>query len=263
VTEAVHAAARGVAETLRPGDIPLWIQPEWAERFPWLVQGTTGRGSGDEPFDLGLSGAQPVGKVLDRWRAMAAATGMATAVHSRQVHGAEIYVHAERGAPGISVMHGYDGHATERAGLLLSAGVADCVPVFVVDPQHRRIAMVHSGWRGTAQGIGERAIELLARLGSSSPTDLWLHCGPAICGACYEVGPEVHAAIHPHREPPPGRANIDVRAAIAERALAAGVRAERITVSTHCTRCGPPDFFSHRGGSAGRQMGVMGIREDG
>ena len=50
---------RTVAERLRPGDVPLWVQPEWEERFPWLVQGTTGRGGGEEPFDLGLSGAQP------------------------------------------------------------------------------------------------------------------------------------------------------------------------------------------------------------
>jgi polyphenol oxidase len=260
VTETASAAAREVAETLLPGDVPLWAHPEWAERFPWLVQGTTGRGSGDEPFDLGLSGAQPVGKVLDRWRALVAATGMRTAMHSRQVHGAELWVHREAGAPGIAVMSGFDGHVTGRGGVLLSVGVADCVPVSIVDPERRCIALVHSGWRGTAAGISERAIGEMARLWSSSPDALWLHCGPAICGRCYGVGPEVHAAIHPDRPPPAGRANLDVRAAIVERVVAAGLRPEQVTVSAHCTRCGPPDFFSHRGGSAGRQMGVLGIR---
>ncbi|MBV9109651.1 MAG: laccase domain-containing protein [Gemmatimonadetes bacterium] len=259
MSDATAAAAREIAETLLPGDVPLWVHPEWAERFPWLVQGTTGRGSGEEPFDLGLAGAQPVGKVLDRWRALVRATGMATATHSRQVHGTELWTHTERGAPGISIMAGYDGHLTERDGLLLTVGVADCVPVSIVDAERRKIAAVHSGWRGTAAGITERAIAEMARLWSSSPTSLWVHCGPAICGPCYEVGPEVHEAIHPDRPPPPGRANIDVRAAIAERVLALGVPAEQVTVSTHCTRCGPPDFFSHRGGSAGRQMGVLGV----
>jgi copper oxidase (laccase) domain-containing protein len=74
------------------------------------------------------------------------------------------------------------------------------------------------------------------------------------------VGPEVHAAIHPDRDPPSEPAPIDVRAAIVQRALGLGLRIENVTVSTHCTRCGAPDFFSHRGGSAGRQMGVIGIR---
>ncbi|HEX6038211.1 hypothetical protein, partial [Longimicrobium sp.] len=61
---------RVVAEQRMDGDVPLWVQPEWAERFPWLVQGTTGRGGGDEAFDLGLAGAQPVGRVMDRWRSV-------------------------------------------------------------------------------------------------------------------------------------------------------------------------------------------------
>jgi copper oxidase (laccase) domain-containing protein len=74
------------------------------------------------------------------------------------------------------------------------------------------------------------------------------------------VGPEVHAAIHPDREPPAAPTPIDVRAAIAGRALRLGLRPGHVTVSTHCTRCGPPDFFSHRGGSSARQMGVLGIR---
>jgi hypothetical protein len=52
---------------------------------------------------------------------------------------------------------------------------------------------------------------------------------------------------------------IDVRAAIAARAAAAGVPAERVSVSTHCTRCGDGDFFSHRAGSPARQMGMLGI----
>jgi copper oxidase (laccase) domain-containing protein len=53
---------------------------------------------------------------------------------------------------------------------------------------------------------------------------------------------------------------IDLRAAIAERAAAAGLDLERVTLSGHCTRCGPGAFFSHRAGSAARQMGVLGVR---
>ncbi|HEU0054191.1 MAG TPA: laccase domain-containing protein, partial [Longimicrobium sp.] len=153
---------RTVEERRAALDAPLWEHPEWAERFPWLVQGTTGRGEGEEPFDLGLSGAQAVGKVLDRWRALAKETGMATAVHARQVHGVDLWVHREAGAPGVMVMDRFDGHVTDRAGLLLSVGVADCIPVFVVDADHRAVALLHSGWRGTAGGITERGIERLA-----------------------------------------------------------------------------------------------------
>ncbi|HEX8692128.1 MAG TPA: polyphenol oxidase family protein [Longimicrobium sp.] len=240
--------------------MPLWVHPEWEERFPWLVQGTTGRGE-DGEFDLGLSGAQPVGKVLGRWRSLLAATGMEVAAHARQVHAADLWIHRERGAPGIVVMDGFDGHVTDRPGVLLAVSVADCIPVSVVDPDHTVVALLHAGWRGVAAGIVERGVNRVAESWQSAPERLWLHCGPAICGRCYEVGPEVHAAVHPDREPPPSKTPIDLRAAVVERALALGLSAAQVSVSAHCTRCGPPDFFSHRGGSSARQMGVLGIRD--
>lgn len=251
---------RVVTERRLAGEVPLWAHPEWSERFPWLAQGTTGRGEG-EPFDLGLAGSQPVGPALDRWRRLVAATEMETVAHARQVHEADLWIHRERGAPGVMVMDGFDGHVTDRPGLLLSVGVADCVPVSVVDPDHRVVALVHAGWRGTALGIVERAIHRIVESWQSVPGALWVHCGPAICGECYEVGPEVHAGVHPGREPPSAPTPIDLRAAIFERAMALGVPAAQISISAHCTRCGPPDFFSHRGGSKARQMGVLGVRE--
>ena len=257
---ASSSEVRTVAERPPPGDVPLWVHPEWEARLPWLAQGTTGRGSGEEAFDLGLSGAQPVGGVLDRWRRLLAAAELPTAAHARQVHAADLWIHREVGAPGVLVMDGVDGHLTDRPGLLLTVGVADCVPVSLVHPESRTVALVHAGWRGTAGGIVERAIHRLVESWQASAASLWLHCGPAICGACYEVGPEVHAAIHPDRRAPEVPTPIDVRAAIVERALGLGLSPDRITVSAHCTRCGDGRFFSHRGGDKARQMGVLGIR---
>ena len=252
---------RSIAEMRAPGGVPLWVHPEWAERFPGIVQGTTGRGDDEgEPFDLGLSGSQPVGPVLERWRALLRATGMETVAHARQVHRADIWVHRERGAPGILVMDGFDGHVSDRAELLLTVSIADCVPVFVLDPETSSVALLHSGWRGTAAGIVERGIHRLVESWKAPPERLWLHCGPAICGECYEVGPEVHAGVYPDREPPTTNTPIDLRAAIAGRAVAQGLVPGHVSVSAHCTLCGEPDFFSHRGGSKGRQMAVAGVR---
>jgi polyphenol oxidase len=246
---------RRVTEHRTPGAVPLWVHPEWEARHPWLAQGTTGRGDDGDPFDLALSGARPAGPALDRWRSLLGALGMRTVAHARQVHGAELWHHRTAPAPGVLVMDGLDGHHTGAAGLLLAVGIADCVPVSLVEPEARVVAIVHAGWRGTAAGIVERGV---AALGAAERLEA--HCGPAICGPCYEVGPEVHAAVHPDREPPAGRATIDVRAAIAARLVAAGVPPTRITLSTHCTRCGAGGFFSHRGGDEGRQAGVLGLR---
>ncbi len=246
---------RIVAEARLEGEVPLWVHPEWAERFPWLVQGTTGSG-----FHLGLFGDQPVGAALQRWRALRCVTGMNATVHARQVHGADLAVQSLDGLGGMLVLEGVDGHLTNRSGLLLTVSVADCVPVSLVDPVRRAGALVHAGWRGTAAGIVGRALEGLGEEYGSRPADLWLHAGPAICGGCYEVGPEVHAALRPHLAPPDAPTPVDVPAVIAEQAVNAGVPDERVSVSAHCTRCGPGTFFSHRAGSPGRQMGVLGVR---
>ncbi|MBW3535003.1 MAG: hypothetical protein KY453_07285, partial [Gemmatimonadetes bacterium] len=75
-----------VLETSVPGPVPLWIHPGWSRDFPWLVQGTTGRGDGARAFDLALFGDAPSREVLDRWKALGDATGMPSLVHGRQVH---------------------------------------------------------------------------------------------------------------------------------------------------------------------------------
>lgn len=245
---------RTVREVPRPGTVPLHVHSEWAERFPGIVQGTTGRGDAAEPFDLGLFGGSPVGPTLSRWRALRDATGMPGAVHARQMHGVGIRAHHGPAPDGLLVTEAFDGHLTDRPGVLLAVSVADCVPVFLVAPQRHRVALLHGGWRGTAAGMVPKGIAALAE---GDPAGVHVHLGPAICGRCYEVGPEVHVALG--LPDPGGKAPVDVRAVQVAQAIGAGVPPERITVSEHCTRCGD-GFFSHRGGDPGRQMGVLGIR---
>lgn len=251
------ATAREVREERLAVSIPAFAHPEWTERFPWLVQGTTGRGEGAEPFDLRLFGAEPVGRVMERWRALREATGCARVVYARQVHGTNVLVHGD-GPAGILIADDADGHATTSEGTLLTVSVADCVPVFIVSPEPRAIAVVHAGWRGVAAGAVEAGLETLARIAGAGPAGFHVHFGPAICGKCYEVGPEVHEALglpRPDRNSP-----VDLRAIAAARAEAAGVAAARISVSAYCTRCGESPFFSHRAGCAERQVGFLGIR---
>ncbi len=85
-----------------------------------------------------------------------------------------------------------------------------------------------------------------------------MHLGPAICGECYEVGPEVFEALD--LEVPPDPAPVDMRAALARQTRSAGVPTENVTVSDVCTLCGDRNLFSHRAGRSERQVAVIGIR---
>jgi len=255
---------RSLCETLDPR-VPALVHPEWAEALPWLVQGTTTRGAEPafdqhQPFDLGLfSDGSSGDAVRANWSRLLAATGMRTALHARQVHGAEVRRHGDSGpksAVGLRIVGDCDGHATSEPGVLLAVSAADCVPIFVVDPEERSVAVLHAGWRGAAAGMLERGLDAVA--GDAAPSRLLLHLGPAICGRCYEVGPEVFQALGLPR--PEGPKLLDLRDVLARRALARGVSPTNLTVSEHCTRCTGSGLFSHRGGDRGRQVGYLGIR---
>ena len=237
-----------------PGALPLYEVPGWRQRFGVLA-GITGRGAGDS-FDLGLSSARPAANVFGDWAQFREAhTPFATVVVSRQVHGREVAWHA--GGAGWQIHDGWDGHATDRAGVLLTVTVADCIPVYLVDPAGRSVSLLHCGWRGVAGGILARGIRLLARNGTAV-ADLVMHCGVGVCGQCYEVGSDVMAACG---QPATGAGpwHLDLREVLAAQAEAEGVRV--ISTSQFCSCHHRDRFFSHRGsgGRDGRMVAYLGL----
>jgi polyphenol oxidase len=252
-----------VTEQRSGSTVPIYRHPHWPQRHPWIEQGITWRGE-PEPFDLGLFGDTPVAQLQRRWRALREATAMPRAVHAHQVHGASV-VRQGQGNPGLFIADAADGHTTRHAGILLTISVADCVPIYLLDPERRAAALLHAGWRGVAAGMLEEGITLARTEWASEPRSLELHLGPAICGGCFEVGVEVAMRLGitaGSGASPDGRLHLDLRAVLAQRAIRRGVAPERITVSSHCTRCGDAGFFSHRGGDTGRQMAFLGIRSE-
>jgi polyphenol oxidase len=241
-----------------PGDHGLHVHPGWAAAVPAVIQGTTAGSA-----DMSLFGGSPVGEVVGRWMRLREAIGCRTVVHARQVHGGDVLVHGEM-PRGLVLAGDGDGHVTTVAGVALAVSVADCVPVFVAAPG-RGVCLLHAGWRSAAAGILEAGIAVLAATAGCMPEELLIHLGPAICGGCYEVGLEVADGLGVEPTPRgaagdgPGRLHLDLRAALAARAVVGGVPAGRVTVSAHCTRCGGGVFYSHRGGCRERQIAVLGL----
>ncbi|NIR44095.1 MAG: polyphenol oxidase family protein [Gemmatimonadetes bacterium] len=229
------------------GGIRIFQQAEWTDRFPGLVQGITARAPG---LDFGLPGADSGTEADSGNHTLRRAAGLESMARCRQVHGDRVVCLDAPLDPGLSVVGAADALVTPRADLLLAVTVADCVPAFFVDPEHRLIALSHAGWRGTAAGVIEATLAAMRTRGGV-PAALFAHLGPAICGRCYQVGPEVAAALG--LEPAEHR-TVDLRANIAGRLEAAGLRAERITASEACTRCHGDDYYSFRGGDRGHRM---------
>ncbi len=245
---------RHIQEVPEGADPRLYFHPEWRTTYPWIVQGITGAA---EDFDLRLFGGAPVGEILERWERLGTTLGFDRVVHARQVHGNRVTSAVTPAAPGLELLADCDGHATNQVGILLTVAVADCVPVYLVDPATRLVAVVHAGWRGVVAGVLDSGVRALTGLGADVGR-LRVHLGPHICARCYEVGPEVHAALGfevPERPTP-----VSLVDALAARATRLGIPTGHLTASSLCTRCDETLFYSHRGGGSGRQVGVIGVR---
>ena len=246
---------------------------EWADRYG-VVAGVTTRGHG---FSLGLWSEENVGQVMSRWRAVGAAfrPRFPGLVLAHQVHGTALAWHraipdggsgsgGEGAGGGWMILDGLDGHATGVRGLLLTVTVADCIPVYLTVPQTHVVALLHAGWRGVAGRVLERAVELLKREGFARASDIVMHCGVGICGACYEVGSEVIEQLTPGRRPGVSRADgasghVDLRDLLVRQAGDLGIT--EVSVSSWCTAHDRDRFFSHRasGGRDGRMIAYAGM----
>jgi YfiH family protein len=225
----------------------------WLEEVPvfgsiGLRAFTTTRAAGS----FGLASDEPVRDVVGRWdrlreQLLPAGPRLASA---RQVHGNRVIVHGI-GWEGWLRAGDADGHFALDRGTAMAVSIADCVPVFIAH-QSGAAALLHSGWRGTAGRIIERALDVFEDRGIPA-SELVVHLGPAICGGCYEVSPDVFERLTGRSTDRP--TTVDLRALIADHARLRGAR--RIAISASCSRCNNDQFYSHRAGDAGRQLAVL------
>jgi copper oxidase (laccase) domain-containing protein len=162
-------------------------------------------------------------------------------------------------AEGWLQVEGVDGHGTAAHGVLLTVTVADCIPVYLVDPHRRAVALLHAGWRGTAAGILSRGLALLAERAGTEPDDVVMHAGVGICGPCYEVGSEVVTGVGLPADGP-GPWHVDLRERLAAQGRWLGIG--EVTRSSWCSAHDRPRFYSHRasGGTDGRMVAYLGLR---
>ena len=216
-----------------------WEQPGYLVAFTTRVGGVSEgvyeslnltTGTGDDPE-----------RVAENRRRACEALGLDASRLSfnRQVHSPTVHRAGRRGEPG-------DGLWSDEPGLPMLAFAADCLPIAIARRDgERRLAVVHAGWRGLAEGVVAAAV---AAVGGETAAAV----GPAVGPCCYEVGEDVSSLFD--EDLTVGR-RLDLWTA-AERALrSAGVAAvERLDL---CTRCHPELFFSHR--RSGRGRGVQGV----
>jgi YfiH family protein len=157
-----------------------------------------------------------------------------------------------------------DALVTNVPGANIGIRTADCVPILLADPEHRAVAAIHAGWRGTVDNIAGAAVRAMGTHYGSRPQALLAAIGPAIGFCCFEVGPEVavqFAPVFPERTDLEEKVHIDLQEANRRLLTRAGVQAGHLYGCSRCTFCTAGEFHSwRRDHSPGRMVSVIGIR---
>jgi YfiH family protein len=190
--------------------------------------------------------------------------GSQPAAFLKQVHGAAV-IHASSGG----LAGNADAILTVTPGLPIAVFSADCVPLLLYDPDGRRLAAAHAGWRGTVQSVTRAAVEALVAAGGR-PESFLAAVGPSIGPCCYEVDKPVIAQLDQAftgrwgawvKSVGPGKWMLDLWAANEEQLREAGIRGDRISNPRLCTGCRTDLFYSYRRGKMGRLVSIAALPE--
>ncbi len=163
----------------------------YAER---LIHGFTGKGHANQPEDppFTLGGASyPPALVQENRLQLCRTTGLNETRMSlpRQTH-TDCYRVNDLPCDAET-----DAVILTEPGIAGMVQVADCVPIILYAPDRHVGAVVHAGWRGTAQSITRKVAQVLINDYQADPRPMIAAIGPSIGGCCYEVSTEVAEAV--------------------------------------------------------------------
>jgi len=239
-----------------------WIEPNWPA--PAGIRAVTtlrNGGYSQQPFDsLNLGdhvGDDPIAVMRNRQLLRQALNLPSEPAWLAQIHGTKVV-----DAGTVTKGHKADALFSRIPGQVCAVLTADCLPLLLCNQTGDRVAAVHAGWRGLADGVIEATLNQLAVPGSEIIA--WL--GPAIGAACFEVGtevrdtfiqhsPEAEAAFTPNR---PGHWLADIYLLARQRLKACGVTS--VWGGEYCTVTDKERFYSYRrDGQTGRMATLIWI----
>lgn len=253
------------------------------EKIPGFVHGFSTRLGGVSEgiyssMNLSFTRGDKEEAVRENYNRISAALGFSPEdiVTSDQTHTANVRViTAEDRGNGITKPRPYtdvDGMITNVPGLVLATFYADCVPLYFADLVHKAVGLSHSGWRGTAAGIGAVTVKELQKHYGTRPEDIYAAVGPSICQDCYEVSEDVILEFQKtfSRElwkdifyrKENGKYQLNLWEANRQILLGAGILPEHISMPNLCTCCNPEFLYSHRAsqGKRGNLGAFLGIK---
>lgn len=143
-----------------------------------------------------------------------------------------------------------DGLITADKSLFLTITVADCLPIFLYDPERWVVGLIHAGWRNLAKNILRKAIEKMAKNFGTLPKNILVGIGPGISQCHFEVKEDILKKFKPYLKNAlikrDDKVFLDLKKIAKTQLINLGVKEENIEISSECTFCLPEKYFSFR-----------------
>ncbi len=154
-----------------------------------------------------------------------------------------------------------DALVTNKPGLALAVGAADCYPILFHDDKNKIIGAAHCGWRGTLNRIVKNAIHEMVKLGAEKKY-IKMAIGQGICVQNYQVSLDVILQFREQGFPEYcwDERQMDLLKANEFVALESGILKENMWSMGRCTT--EADFFSYRrdSGKTGRMWALIMLK---
>lgn len=156
-----------------------------------------------------------------------------------------------------------DGLITNIKGVALVTSLADCQGILLYDKRKNVIGNIHSGWKGTLNGIVSNAIKLMQCKYNCDIRDIEVYICPSILKCCFEVDEDVKEQFVANFSNIPinqyvykGKMKDDKQKYFVDTVgininvlKKYGILEKNIYDSNICTKCNNREFHSHRGDS--------------
>ncbi|VAW91747.1 FIG00003370: Multicopper polyphenol oxidase [hydrothermal vent metagenome] len=147
-----------------------------------------------------------------------------------------------------------DASYTTDKNIVCCVMTADCVPVLVCNKQSTWVAAVHAGWKGIANGILKKTLQIYSEKMAGDLADIHVWIGPAISGKAYEVGQEVKEAFiqqdaileKAFTRQDTSHYLLDSSYAVQLQCVQQGVSTKQISTENFCTYQDSKRFYSYR-----------------
>jgi len=137
--------------------------------------------------------------------------------------------------------------------IMINIHIADCVPLVLFDTDKRVGALIHAGWKGTAQLITLKTVKYMISRLQCNPNQIIAGIGPSIDSCCFKIGEDTAKTLKKSFNYSPAiirndneTIRADLKKANCEQLISSGLNRANIEISGICTCCSHDIFYSYR-----------------